>query len=77
MAGASVLRALRAVREGLPGGSGPALAAGAGAALLSTLACAPALRSQRVLQARLAPFALYRLALAALAACVPRAARAQ
>jgi undecaprenyl-diphosphatase len=66
MAGASVLRALRAFRRGLPPGSAPALAAGAGAALVSTLACAPALRSERLARAPLAPFALYRLALAAL-----------
>jgi undecaprenyl-diphosphatase len=67
MAGASLLRVLRAFRQGLPGGSAPALATGAGAALISTLACAPVLRSRRLARMPLAPFALYRLALAGLA----------
>jgi undecaprenyl-diphosphatase len=63
--GAALLRGRRLVAEGLPPGLGPSLAAGATAALLSTLLCSPLLAPHR--RARpLLPFALYRVALAAL-----------
>jgi undecaprenyl-diphosphatase len=68
MAGASALRIVRALRQRLPAGSAPALATGSGAAFCSTLACLRALRSRPFSDAPLAPYAVYRLALAALVA---------
>jgi undecaprenyl-diphosphatase len=69
MLGAALLSARRAIARGLPTGSAPMLCAGAGAAFASTFAGARALsrieRSRRR-GPRLAAFALYRLALAAL-----------
>lgn len=66
LAGAAALKGLRLAQRGAPSRSAPALAAGAGAAFLSTLACAPLLRAG-VRRRPLWPFALYRVALAALA----------
>ncbi len=68
IAGAAGLKASRLAQRGTPPGAAPALAVGAGAAFLSTLACAPLIRPGRRGRA-LWPFALYRagLALAAVA----------
>lgn len=63
IAGAAVLKAARVLQHGAPPGAVPALALGAGAAFLSTLACAPMLRPGRRGRA-LWPFALYRAGLA-------------
>jgi undecaprenyl-diphosphatase len=65
--GATLLKGRRLLREPLPPGAKAPFAAGAGASLLATLACAPLLapkRRGRVLW----PFALYRTSLAVLAA---------
>jgi undecaprenyl-diphosphatase len=68
IAGAAGLKAARLSQRGAPPGEAPALAVGAGAAFLSTLACAPLIRPGKRGRA-LWPFALYRagLALAAVA----------
>ncbi len=63
IAGAAGLKAFRLVQRGAPPGAAPALAVGAGAAFLSTLACAPLIRPGRRGRA-LWPFALYRAGLA-------------
>ena len=63
IAGAAGLKASRLAQRGAPPGAVPALAAGAGAAFLSTLACAPLIRPGRRGRA-LWPFALYRAGLA-------------
>ncbi len=67
IAGAAGLKASRLVQRGALPGAVPALAAGAGAAFLSTLACAPLIRPGRRGRA-LWPFALYRAGLALVAA---------
>jgi undecaprenyl-diphosphatase len=69
--GATALKARRLARHGLPAGGGRTLAVGAGAAFLSTLAGSPLIRPGRRGR-RLAPFALYRLALALVALRGPR-----
>lgn len=61
--GAAALKGRRLAQCGVPTGAGWTLAAGAGAAFLSTLAGAP-LVGERRRGRRLAPFALYRLGLA-------------
>jgi undecaprenyl-diphosphatase len=61
--GATALKGRRLRQRGIPTGMGGALAAGAGGAFLSTLACAPLLRDGRRGRG-LAPYALYRGALA-------------
>lgn len=61
--GAAALKGRRLAQRGVPAGAGRILAAGAGAAFLSTLAGAP-LIGERRRGRRLAPFALYRLGLA-------------
>lgn len=63
IAGAAGLKAFRLAQRGTPPGAAPALAVGAGAAFLSTLAFAPLIRPGRRARA-LWPFALYRFALA-------------
>jgi undecaprenyl-diphosphatase len=63
--GASALKGWRVADRGVPAGAGPVLAAGAGAAFLSTLASAPLARAPRRARALL-PFALYRIGVAAL-----------
>jgi undecaprenyl-diphosphatase len=63
IAGAAALKGWRLAQRGVPTGSGRTLAAGAGAAFLSTLAGAP-LIGERRRGRRLAPFALYRVGLA-------------
>lgn len=63
--GATLLKGRRMLTGGVPPGLARPLAAGAGAAFLSTLACSPLLAPAR--RARpLLPFALYRVGLAAL-----------
>jgi undecaprenyl-diphosphatase len=64
IAGASTLKGARLARRGLPAGTGRAFATGAGAAFAATLAAARVVPRGR----SLAPFALYRTALAGLAA---------
>jgi undecaprenyl-diphosphatase len=63
IAGAAGLKASRLAQRGAPPGAVPALTVGAGAAFLSTLACAPLIRPGRRGRA-LWPFALYRVGLA-------------
>jgi undecaprenyl-diphosphatase len=63
MLGASALKGLRMVRKPPPRGAGAPLAAGAGAAFASTLLSARVLRR---CSGALLPYAIYRLALAAL-----------
>jgi undecaprenyl-diphosphatase len=63
IAGAAGLKAYRLARRGTTPGAVPALAVGAGAAFLSTLACAPLIRPGGRGRA-LWPFALYRAGLA-------------
>jgi undecaprenyl-diphosphatase len=63
IAGAAALETRRLTERGAPAGATWTLAAGAGAAFLSTLASAPLLRPGRRGRGLL-PFALYRLALA-------------
>jgi undecaprenyl-diphosphatase len=62
--GAAALKGRRLAQRGFPPGGGPALAAGAGAAFLSTLACTALIRPGRRGRALL-PFSIYRLGLAA------------
>lgn len=64
--GASALKAWRLWRGGLPKGAGPALAAGAGSAFISTAASAGLLRRLRVSARSLLPFAVYRCAIGAI-----------
>ena len=64
--GASLLKAMRVRRSGIPRGQRPALAVGAGGAFLSTLASARALDRTLREGAPLWPYSLYRVALAAL-----------
>jgi undecaprenyl-diphosphatase len=65
LGGAALLKGIRLARGGLPARARGPFALGAGAAFVSTLACArPIRRLDR--EGRLAPYALYRLALAAL-----------
>lgn len=71
IAGATALKARRLAQRGVPPGAGRALAAGAGAAFLSTLASAPLIRPRRRRQA-LWPFALYRGGLALAVICRAR-----
>jgi undecaprenyl-diphosphatase len=66
IAGAAALKTLRLAQDGVSREALRVLAAGAGAAFLSTLAGAPLIGPGRRGR-RLAPFALYRLALAAVA----------
>jgi undecaprenyl-diphosphatase len=68
LAGAATLKTVRLARSrrGVPPDTAPALAAGAAAALLSTLACAPLLRPG-ARERPLWPFALYRVGLALVA----------
>ncbi len=68
IAGAAGLKASRLIQRGALPGAVPALAAGAGAAFLSTLACAPLIRPGRRGRA-LWPFALYRAGLALAVCC--------
>jgi undecaprenyl-diphosphatase len=65
MLGAALMSARRAIARGLPSGSAPMLCAGAGAAFASTLAATRWAARRRRRPQRLAPFAIYRLALAA------------
>lgn len=62
--GATALKGVRLARRGLPPGAAGALAAGAGAACLSTLAAAPLVRRTDAARSY-APFAAYRIALGA------------
>jgi len=63
--GAAALKGRRLIQRGVPAGLGAPLAAGAGAAFISTLACSPLIAPSR--RARpLLPFSLYRVGLAAL-----------
>jgi len=68
MLGASLLGGARALRRGLPASEATMLAAGAGAAFCSTLASTRVLCRRAGRRRALLPFALYRLALAALVA---------
>jgi undecaprenyl-diphosphatase len=63
--GASAAEGARLLRSGPPAGLGSALGLGAGAAFLSTLASAGALRRERLRGGSLIPFAVYRCLLAA------------
>jgi undecaprenyl-diphosphatase len=65
--GASALKAWRLWRGGVPEGAGPALAAGAGSAFVSTAASAGVLRRLRMSARSLLPFAVYRCTIAAIA----------
>jgi undecaprenyl-diphosphatase len=69
--GAAALKTHRLVQRGASAASLRVLAAGASAAFLSTLAGAPLIGPRRPGR-RLAPFALYRIALAVTAICGPR-----
>jgi undecaprenyl-diphosphatase len=69
IAGAAALKGLRVAGRGVPAGAAPALAAGAGAAFLSTLASAPLARAPRRARALL-PFALYRIGVAGLTVAI-------
>jgi undecaprenyl-diphosphatase len=62
--GATALKSRRLTQRGVPPGLAAPLAAGTGAAFLSTLACAPLISPHRRARSLL-PFALYRAALAA------------
>jgi undecaprenyl-diphosphatase len=64
--GAAALKGARLLARGVPAGTALALAAGAGAAFLSTLASVPLLLRDAGRARPLLPFALYRLTLAAL-----------
>ena len=66
IAGASVLKGARLAQRGLPPGFAGRLALGAGASLVSTLAAARLVPVERV--GSLAPYAAYRIALAAVTA---------
>jgi undecaprenyl-diphosphatase len=63
--GASAAEGARLARSGAPEGLGSALGLGAGAAFLSTLASAAALRRERLRGRSLIPYSLYRCLLAA------------
>jgi undecaprenyl-diphosphatase len=65
MIGASILKAWRLWRVGIPDGGRPMLAVGAGSAFVSTLAGAGALR-RRVGRRGLLPYAVYRCTIAAI-----------
>jgi undecaprenyl-diphosphatase len=65
--GASALKTWRLWRGGVPRGAGPALAAGAGSAFVSTAASAGLLRRPQASARALLPYALYRCAIAAIA----------
>jgi undecaprenyl-diphosphatase len=65
--GASLLKAWRLWRRGLSDAAGPALAAGAGSAFVSTAVSAGLLRRPRVSARSLLPYALYRCTIAAIA----------
>ena len=65
--GASLLKAWRLWRRGLPDAAGPALAAGAGSAFVATAVSARLLRRPRVSGRSLLPYALYRCTIAAIA----------
>jgi undecaprenyl-diphosphatase len=67
LAGASAIELARLARSGAPGGSGAALAAGAGAAFASTLAGGRLLGGGCVARGPLAPYSAYRLVLSGLA----------
>jgi undecaprenyl-diphosphatase len=77
MLGASALEAVRLARRGLPDGAGGPLALGAAGAFVATALSARVLRRQRRALRSLLPFALYRLALAAMLARRSRALGAQ
>jgi undecaprenyl-diphosphatase len=62
--GAAALKGARAAQRGVPAGAGPALAAGAGAAFVSTLLGARPICSRQRGRGLL-PFSIYRLGLAA------------
>jgi undecaprenyl-diphosphatase len=64
--GASTLKAWRMWQRGVPDGTLPALAAGAGSAFVSTTASARLLRRPRVSERALLPYAVYRCLLAVL-----------
>jgi undecaprenyl-diphosphatase len=63
---ASALEGWRVARDGAPRGLGGAMAAGGGAAFLSTIACERALRRGRSGERSLLPYAVYRVLLGAL-----------
>ncbi len=65
--GASMLKAWRLWRGGIPDAAGAALAAGAGSAFVSTALSARLLRRPRVSARSLLPYALYRCTIAAIA----------
>lgn len=65
LVGASLLKAIRLARRGLEPQLVPVFAAGAAASFASTLACAATARRRRTAH-RLAPYAVYRVALAGL-----------
>jgi undecaprenyl-diphosphatase len=65
--GASLLKAWRLWRGGVPDAAGPALAAGAGSAFVATAVSARLLRRPRVSARSLLPYALYRCTIAAIA----------
>jgi undecaprenyl-diphosphatase len=67
MLGASALKAWRLWQGGVPDRAGPALAAGAGSAFVSTAASAGLLRRPRVGARALLPCAVYRCTIAAIA----------
>jgi undecaprenyl-diphosphatase len=64
--GAMALKGWRLLRNGVPNGSWPVLAAGAGSAFVSTSASARLLRSPRISARSLLPYAVYRCTIAAL-----------
>jgi undecaprenyl-diphosphatase len=64
--GASMLKAWRVWRGGVPEGTGPTLAMGAGSAFLSTAASAGLLRRRQVSTRPLLPYAVYRCTIAAI-----------
>ncbi|HEY5344436.1 MAG TPA: undecaprenyl-diphosphate phosphatase [Solirubrobacteraceae bacterium] len=66
--GASALKGHRLTRRGAPAGAARTLAAGGGAAFVSTLASARLLRRGRLAERSLLPYALYRCLLAAFVA---------
>ena len=75
IAGASVLKSARLVQRGVPAGFAAPLVLGAGASFLSTLAAARLVPVERV--GSLAPYAVYRVGLAALVARRLRRAHVQ
>jgi undecaprenyl-diphosphatase len=64
--GAVALKGWRLLRGGVPDGSWPVLAAGAGSAFVSTSASARLLRSPRVSARSLLPYAIYRCTIGAI-----------